>query len=227
MADKTERRSWLENLLAGALGDEQKGKQLADEVRRDAQAATSALDKLGLARREEMPMEVVEEKPIAVALAQAITEAVAGDYASLTPERLAEILASIIPGEAEMAEEEVEPEATPPAADAPPKDEEEEEAAKAILKSLNEQSAFIVKATADMGAIAQDVVALKSLADKVQGIEQSIATIQATLSARPRQSSQAEETVIEAATEAARKVQKQIEGENITTELGFRVRKTA
>jgi len=217
MADNN-RKGFLEKLL---------GKDKADEVRTDARKAAKQLDKLGVARKEEIAAEMVEEQPLHAQLAKAILEAAGGDLTTLTPERLVEILAALLPSE-EMAEEETEPEPAPPTEET--SEDEEEEMVKALVKSLNQQSSFILKSTEDLGTVAGEVVtlsgAVKSLLGKIDKIIERQDALEKIVSQRPRQASHAAETVISPESEMAKQFVEQLEKENTTTELGFSVRKS-
>lgn len=213
----SDRKGFLEKLL---------GKEKADEVRADAQVATQQLDKLGVARKDDVPVEVVEEQPLHAQLAKAILEAAGGDLTTLTPERLVEILAALLPS-AESAAEETEP---VPQDAPPPTDEEEEEMVKALVKSLNQQSTYITKSTEDLSAVAGEVVnmsgSIKSLVEKIDNILERQNALEQIVSSRPRRASIAEETVLTADDPRAKEFADKIKAENITTELGFKVIKS-
>lgn len=217
------RRGFLESIF---------GKDKAQAVKSDLDTAQLALDGLGVARKEQVVLEIAapsetpaetpapapteeagEQPPEAMAVASAITEIIMGaaaqDSTVLTsPDRMAEVIAGAIrPSEAS--------EEAPPGE--MPMDDEEKPEMKSLIKSNQDQANFIMQATKDMGEIADafnaqqsEITRLKSLASKLPDIEKELADLRALVGGRPRIASQASETVLDPTSQQAKAMEKSI-----------------
>lgn len=216
------RHNWLDRVL---------GANKAQAVKQDVLEAQAALDGIGVQRKEQVVLEIAapaekpaasetpapveegEAPPEAAAVGMAIAEIIMGaaqaDQTVLTsPERMAEVIAGAIQPKA--AEEE-------PVPPAPPEGEEEKPEMKALVKAYIAQQDFITASTKDMGDLAQEVIALRSAVEGYKGLSEKMDRIIAELDAvknaqagRPRQASQATETILSPESAQGKALQNQI-----------------
>ncbi|HMB74829.1 MAG TPA: hypothetical protein VKN76_00385 [Kiloniellaceae bacterium] len=201
---KQEREGWLDRILGNT-------NRKAAEVREELKEAANKLDELGVERKAADPGEVAH------AITARILETAGGDMSSLTEENIKSLIEDgLKPASTDKAEEEEGEDEEPADAD----EDEVDEEMKTIVKEL---TGFIDSTVEDMGVIAKAQLELVDRLTKSEEERQAdrarLAQLEKIVNARPRQASQADETVVKDM-EDAETIKKEIEaGINGTKEV--------